>query len=51
MTDLTNYAIPGFIALMVLEALVAARRRQGVYELKDTATSLTMGIGNVLINR
>lgn len=47
---LVNYAIPAFIALMILEAAVAARRKQAVYEGRDTATSLAMGVGNVLIN-
>jgi sterol desaturase/sphingolipid hydroxylase (fatty acid hydroxylase superfamily) len=50
MHSLTDYAIPAFIALMIVEAAVAARRRHEVYELKDTVTSLAMGIGNVLIN-
>ncbi len=50
MSTLTNLAIPGFIALMILEAVVAARRNADAYEVRDTATSLAMGIGNVVIN-
>lgn len=50
MTDLIHLAIPAFIALLVLEAVLGARMRQDLYEWKDTAASLTMGIGNVLVN-
>lgn len=49
MTDLIHLAIPGFIALVVLEAILAARMRQDLYEVKDTAASLTMGVGNVIV--
>jgi sterol desaturase/sphingolipid hydroxylase (fatty acid hydroxylase superfamily) len=48
--DLTIYAIPAFIILMVLESVVTSRRRARGYEARDTATSLTMGVGNVLID-
>lgn len=48
--DLTVYAIPAFFVLIVAEAMVASRRRLRGYEAKDTATSLTMGVGNVLID-
>lgn len=50
MPTITNYAIPAFVTLLILEAVVAARWRQQVYDVRDTATSLAMGIGNVLIN-
>ncbi len=49
MPNLIHLAIPGFIALLILEAVLAAKMRQDLYEWKDTAASLTMGIGNVLI--
>ena len=49
MTNLIHLAIPGFIALLILEAVLGARMRQELYEWKDTAASLTMGVGNVLI--
>ena len=49
MNDLIHLAIPGFIALVVSEAVLAARMRQDLYEVKDTAASLTMGVGNVII--
>ena len=48
--DLTIYAIPAFFVLMVAESLLTARRRVRGYEAKDTATSLAMGVGNVLID-
>ena len=52
MIDLTHYAIPAFIGLMLLEATVgAAHIRQRIYvDGRDTRASLTMGVGNVFIN-
>jgi sterol desaturase/sphingolipid hydroxylase (fatty acid hydroxylase superfamily) len=47
--DLIHWAIPGFIILLVTEAVVDARMRRELYEAKDTAASLTMGLGNVFI--
>lgn len=41
-------AIPAFIALAVLEVLVARWRAMPAYELKDTAASLTMGLVNLV---
>lgn len=49
MHNLIHLAIPAFIALVILEAAVGARMRQDLYEIKDTAASLTMGVGNVII--
>jgi len=43
------YAIPGFVLLLVVEAVLAARMRLELYELSDTAASLSMGIGMMLI--
>jgi sterol desaturase/sphingolipid hydroxylase (fatty acid hydroxylase superfamily) len=50
--DLTHYAIPGFIALMLLEATVgAAHMGQPIYvDGRDTRASLAMGVGSVFIN-
>ncbi len=48
--DLTIYAVPAFIALMILESVLSSGRRTRGYESKDTATSLAMGVGNVLID-
>ncbi|HKW76385.1 MAG TPA: sterol desaturase family protein [Terriglobales bacterium] len=47
--NLIHLAIPGFILLVILETVADAVMRRDLYELKDTAASLTMGVGNVLI--
>ncbi|GAB2542102.1 sterol desaturase family protein [Spirosoma aerophilum] len=49
MRDLIQYAIPGFIILLVTEVIVTAIQHKDYYEAKDTASSLSMGIGNVII--
>jgi len=43
-------AVPGFIVLLILEAIAAAIMRRDLYEIKDTAASLTMGVSNLLIS-
>lgn len=48
--DLAVYAIPAFIAFMVLEAVITRRRPVRGYEARDTAASLAMGVGNVAID-
>lgn len=56
--DLTIYAIPVLIVLVIAEAALVARRGAGGprkptwkgYELRDTFASLSMGVGNVLID-
>jgi sterol desaturase/sphingolipid hydroxylase (fatty acid hydroxylase superfamily) len=48
--DLTVYAIPAFFVLMVVEGSITSARRLRGYEAKDTAASLAMGVGNVLID-
>ena len=50
MPDLVQLAIPAFIFLVLAEAIFAALMRRDLYEERDTAASLTMGIGNVLIS-
>lgn len=50
MPSLIHFAIPAFVLLLVAEAVFSAYDRRDWYEAKDTAASLTMGIGNVLIN-
>jgi sterol desaturase/sphingolipid hydroxylase (fatty acid hydroxylase superfamily) len=53
MFDLILYAIPFFVALLAVEWLSfrhAGDHQQTGYDAKDTATSLTMGLGNVVIN-
>ncbi len=49
MPDLIQLAIPAFILLLVTEAIVDAWMRRDLYEPKDTAASLTMGVGNVVV--
>jgi sterol desaturase/sphingolipid hydroxylase (fatty acid hydroxylase superfamily) len=43
------YAIPAFLGLLLLEAIAGALLRRDLYEFKDTAASLAMGIGNVIV--
>jgi sterol desaturase/sphingolipid hydroxylase (fatty acid hydroxylase superfamily) len=50
LTNIIAYAIPGFLLLLVAEAIAAALMKRDVYEFKDTVSSLTMGIGNVIVN-
>lgn len=56
MSNLLIYSIPGFLTLLVLEVLWTRRQRRAGgsqllgYERKDTAASLAMGIGNVIIS-
>ena len=49
MHNLIHLAIPAFLALLAVEAIADAVMRRELYEWKDTAASLSMGIGNVLI--
>ena len=49
MHNLIHLAIPGFLLLLVIEVIAAAWMQQDLFEWKDTAASLTMGIGNVII--
>lgn len=47
--DLTQLAIPGFVALMLLELLVGRTRSARIdYETRDTLASLIMGAGSVV---
>ena len=47
--NLIHYAIPFFIITLIIEVIVDAREKSNAYETKDALTSLTMGIGNVLL--
>jgi sterol desaturase/sphingolipid hydroxylase (fatty acid hydroxylase superfamily) len=49
MLDLTDWAIPAFLGLLGVEAWVAGRRGWTVHEARDTAASLAMGVGSVLV--
>jgi len=46
--NLIYYAIPGFVLLLTAEVLWAKHQQEDWYEFRDAATSLTMGIGNVI---
>jgi len=50
MPDLIHLAIPAFILLVVAEAIFGAVMHRDLYAGKDTAASLTMGVGNVLVS-
>lgn len=44
------YAIPGFLLLLIVEAGLSARMQRDLYEVSDTAASLSMGMGMMLIS-
>jgi len=46
--DPVQYAIPGFVALIILEMLLGKLRHKADYEIRDTIASLMMGFGNLL---
>jgi len=50
--EVLYYAVPAFVLLLAVEwiSYVIANEALVGYDVKDTATSLTMGIGNVVIN-
>jgi sterol desaturase/sphingolipid hydroxylase (fatty acid hydroxylase superfamily) len=50
MPNLIELAIPGFILLMTVEAIADLVMRRDLYEIKDAAASITMGLGNVAVN-
>lgn len=49
MKDLIHYAIPGFVILLTAEVIATAVQKKDYYQTKDTASSLAMGIGNVIV--
>jgi len=44
----TDYAIPGFVLLVVVEMIWARRMRRDAYEPRDTLTSLVFGLGSTV---
>ncbi len=42
-------AIPAFIILIILEIMYAIKTQRELYEVKDAATSITLGLGNLFI--
>jgi sterol desaturase/sphingolipid hydroxylase (fatty acid hydroxylase superfamily) len=49
LADPVALAIPAFIFLVLLEIGAAWHRRRPAYELRDTAASLAMGLGNLAV--
>ena len=50
MPPLIEHAIPAFVLLMAVEAIAGAIMRRELYEIKDSAASITMGLGNVAVS-
>jgi sterol desaturase/sphingolipid hydroxylase (fatty acid hydroxylase superfamily) len=46
--EILYFAIPGFVVLLLLEAWYSWKEHKELYEVKDTFSSLAMGIGNVI---
>ena len=46
--EILYFAIPGFVVLLLLEAWYSWKEHKDLYEVKDTFSSLAMGIGNVI---
>jgi sterol desaturase/sphingolipid hydroxylase (fatty acid hydroxylase superfamily) len=49
LADPVQLAIPAFILLVLIEIGVTRLRREPAYEIRDTAASLAMGLGNLVI--
>lgn len=49
MPNLIVLAIPAFIVLMAIEAIANAIMRRDLYDIKDSAASITMGLGSVAV--
>ncbi|WP_423737961.1 sterol desaturase family protein [Chitinophaga caseinilytica] len=47
--ELIHFAIPGFILLITAEVIFSAVEKRDLYETKDAASSIAMGLGNVII--
>jgi sterol desaturase/sphingolipid hydroxylase (fatty acid hydroxylase superfamily) len=47
MHDLIQLAIPAFIALMIVEGIAGVFLKREIYEVKDAAASISMGLGNL----
>lgn len=48
--NLIYYAIPFFIVTVIFESIVLLKKDPNNFNLKDTFSSLAMGIGNVIVN-
>jgi hypothetical protein len=49
MPNLIHLAIPAFVVLMAIEAIADAWMHFDLYEIRDAAASITMGLGSVLV--
>jgi sterol desaturase/sphingolipid hydroxylase (fatty acid hydroxylase superfamily) len=47
--DLIHYAIPFFVATVILEVILTVKVKMEDYQFKDAITSIIMGLGNVAI--
>ena len=48
--NLIYYAIPFFIVTVIIEGIAIFKKNPENYNIKDTFASLSMGVGNVLVN-
>ena len=42
-------AVPAFIILIIVEVIYAIKTQRELYEVKDAATSISLGLGNLFI--
>ena len=47
--DPTVFAIPVFIALIIIEVVINAKKNLNLYKIKDSTANITMGLGSVVI--
>ncbi len=47
--NLIHYAIPFFVATVIIEVILTVKVKLEDYEFKDAGTSILMGLGNVVI--
>lgn len=47
--NLIHYAIPFFILTVIIEVILTVKVKLEDYEFKDAGTSITMGLGNVIV--
>lgn len=48
--NLIHYAIPFFILTLVIEIVISSKKKMASYTFKDAAASISMGLGNVIVN-
>lgn len=47
--NLIHWAIPAFVLLLILEAIISTWDQREIFKTQDTFASLAMGIGNVIV--